>query len=521
MTIREQHKRQLIVVILQSQTPTLEDVNSAACTEVSLSFLRVPTESVWRTRVIGAQKLLALLVLLGLVLVTFPFSFAASDLVANGGFESGEFDGWSATNSQVLKSTGSVPAHSGKHSARIGTATTPGRVSQTVSIPVKSTARFTAWYWVEKGSTLTVSLNRGDGSEIRKWPATSLSMWTSVTYDLDVSYAGKTVTIEVAGVGYRESVTVMAYCQGFDPVTGQFFSWLCPYTKYNNYYSYVDDISLTSTIALYETRVSIVGLPDQLATKLFVDGKELATQAGSESKVLPPFNVGESHKISVEPYVYKDNATRYYCASETTSVSSDRSITFSYKPEYFLSVSSPYGSTTGSGWYDEGSEASYALDRTTFPIPDFTGALGAKRVFVKWSGDASSSSDDGKITMNGPKSISAIWAVDNTLFYTSIAIIVSGCIAGIAVTYRLVTRRKQPLKLPFKPPIEVPVEELPGGGGVVVSASSPEEQEVLDRLERLQRSREDGTVTEKAYQTLKEDFEKRLAEIRARRPQNS
>jgi hypothetical protein len=489
-----------------------------------LYLLGAFSEPVESTGSNATRRLLPFLVLFTLALAAFPISCATDDLISNGGFETGKFDGWTAANSQVLKSTNYVAAHSGKYSARIGTAITQGGISQTVSIPAKSSGKFTAWYRIEKGSTLTIFLKRSDGSVIQQWPATSVALWTSVTYDLDVSYAGQSITIEIDGIGNRETISqTQNMCYNYcDPTTNVCYNICEPLTTetHNDYYSYVDDVSFTFAIAIYETNVSMTGLPEQLSTKLSVDSKELAPMSTSESKTFS-FNIGESHKISVESYVYEDNATRYYCASNSTVVSSDGSVSFSYKPQYFLTVNSPYGSTTGGGWYDEGSEASFALDRITFPISDITGTLGAKRIFVKWNGDASSSSADGKITMDGPKSISAVWTVDNTLFYASIAIIVGGCIAGIAVAYRLVARRKQPLKPPFKRPTEFPAKEFPEGSGVVVSAPSPEEQDVLDRLERLEQSRKDETVTEKAYQTLKEGFEKKLAEIRARKPQNS
>jgi hypothetical protein len=121
--------------------------------------------------------------------------------------------------------------------------------------------------------------------------------------------------------------------------------------------------------------------------------------------------------------------------------------------------------------------------------------------------------------MDGPKSISAVWTVDNSLFYLSIAIIVSGIIGGIGGAYRFITRREIPLKLPFKRPVEVPVggEEPSKEGEIITPAPSPEEQEVLDRMDRLEIAFKEGTVTEKAYKKLREDLEKRLDEIRVRK----
>jgi hypothetical protein len=406
----------------------------------------------------SARGSLVVLFVLGLALVSIPLLSASQELVKNGGFETRDFTGWSAGNSKVRLSSKSgtdyEPAHSGKYSARLGTESIEGTISQTVVIPPKSDGKFTAWYRVEKGSGLTIFLKRTDGSVIRQWSVTSITSWTSVVYDLDVSYAGQSVTIEFVGVGHRETVTVTDYC--YDPFTGLIY--LCPSTEYDDYWPYIDDVSLISTVVAYEADVSVAGLPQELSTKLFVDGAQVATMAAGQSKTLP-FLIGENHKISVETYVQKDNQTRYYCASDSATVSSDGPVTFIYKPQFYLSISSSFGTTTGSGWYDEGSKVSFSVDRNTSPMTGLLGMLGARYVFDGWSGDATGGSTQGDTVVSGPKSISALWRADYSIFYIVVALIAALAIGAFLTYTRVLKNKAKPDQTQIYDLEPIPIEE--------------------------------------------------------------
>jgi hypothetical protein len=466
------------------------------------------------------SRSLLLLLLIALVISSIPASFAQQELVQNGGFEK-KFEGWTNSNSQVLKQSSSIPSHSGGYSAKIGTSTRQGQISQTVKIPAKSSVKFTAYYRLEKSASLTTSLKRGDGSLIQEWSKSGMASWTSVTYSLDVSYAGQSVVIEFTGIGYRETVTVMGWCQGFDPVTGTVYTYLCQFYDYNDYYSYVDDVSMMSQVAIYETTISVTGLPPGLSTGISVDGSQKGTIGAGGSKTLQ-FNIGENHRISVDTYVYKDNKTRYHCSSDSVSVDTDRSLTFSYAPEYFLAVSSQFGTVSGSDWYDEGSKATFAVDRNAFPMTGIIGSLGAKHVFEKWGGDASVSSvgqfgsTKGEIIMNGPKSVSAVWRDDYTFLYLSVGVIAAAIAGGGFAVYSFIARRR-PLKAPLETAAKLPDETMKTKEPQTIAPeAAPEEREVLALLERLEKSYRDGTVNDKVYQKLKAEFETRLADARAR-----
>jgi hypothetical protein len=391
--------------------------------------------------------------LLILAFGTLPVSHASGELVKNGGFETGDFTGWTATNSEVLArgTTGAYygTAHSGKYSARIGTESIEGRIAQTVSIPAKSSAKFTAWYLAEKGSRLTVSLKKSDGSVIQQWGLTSVTSWTSVTYDLGVSYAGQSVTIELVGVGYRETKTTTIHEYRCDPVTNTCYSYPVQYESHNDYWLYVDDVSLTYEVVLYEASVTVSGLPGELSTKLLVDGTQSSTIAGGQSKILS-FKIGDTHEISVETYVYRSNETRYYCASESATVSTDNSIAFSYAPQYYFSIISDYGNTTGSGWYDAGAIAAFSVDSKVQGPAGVDYLLIPWKVtysFEHWTGDSSSTKSADSVTMDGPKTVTAAWKSEKQSDYTNLLAVVGLGVCGVAGAYLFITGRKKPRTL--------------------------------------------------------------------------
>jgi PGF-pre-PGF domain-containing protein len=73
--------------------------------------------------------------------------------------------------------------------------------------------------------------------------------------------------------------------------------------------------------------------------------------------------------------------------------------------QYYLTVTSLYGTTGGDGWYDSGDNA-YA---TVTPLT-VAGSTGVQYVFTNWSVDATgTTSPSDPINMDGPKTATAVW----------------------------------------------------------------------------------------------------------------
>jgi hypothetical protein len=76
-----------------------------------------------------------------------------------------------------------------------------------------------------------------------------------------------------------------------------------------------------------------------------------------------------------------------------------------WQTQYYLTVSSAYGTVGGAGWYNASSSALASVSALTV-----AGATGTQYVFTNWSGDVSgTSSQSNAITMNAPKTATANW----------------------------------------------------------------------------------------------------------------
>jgi uncharacterized repeat protein (TIGR02543 family) len=91
--------------------------------------------------------------------------------------------------------------------------------------------------------------------------------------------------------------------------------------------------------------------------------------------------------------------------SDNILMNGSKTATASWKTQYYLTVTSPHGTTGGENWYDSGDNA-YA---TVTPLT-VAGSTGVRYVFTNWSGDASgTTSPSDSITMDGPKTATADW----------------------------------------------------------------------------------------------------------------
>jgi hypothetical protein len=72
--------------------------------------------------------------------------------------------------------------------------------------------------------------------------------------------------------------------------------------------------------------------------------------------------------------------------------------------QYELKMESEFGHASGAGWYDPSTQTTFGVDTLTIDTANDT-----RRVFTQWSGDATGSSQQGTVTMDGPKAIQANW----------------------------------------------------------------------------------------------------------------
>jgi hypothetical protein len=179
-------------------------------------------------------------------------------LIVNGGFETGKFDGWKIAGECGIVGNGPArPSRSGLYLARVGSQDYWGSLSQTVIVPEGASSSLSFWYRVERYAKLKASLLRSDESEIQTWNGISDSEWHEVSYELGTEYGGTSLTVKFEGIGYKRVE---------EGGGGQRH----PHPQVETFLSFVDDVSLsyfhkatveqtmTSEISLSTTTFGIV-----------------------------------------------------------------------------------------------------------------------------------------------------------------------------------------------------------------------------------------------------------------------
>jgi uncharacterized repeat protein (TIGR02543 family) len=122
-----------------------------------------------------------------------------------------------------------------------------------------------------------------------------------------------------------------------------------------------------------------------------------------------------------------------------------------YTQQYYLTVQSQQGTTSGQGWYNAGSNAQISV--TTPPSPMF----GVNWVFDGWQGSIQSSSQSTTVLMNGPMTVTAMWHQDYTVLYITIGAIIA-VIAVAAIALAFVSKNR---KQSTPPPQQIQPQQIP------------------------------------------------------------
>jgi len=218
------------------------------------------------------------------------------------------------------------------------------------------------------------------------------------------------------------------------------------------------DVKVTDRVTL-----TVQTEPGKPGVAISIDGASMNTDAAG--RVQFEVSIEGSHTIQVPSEVSTGTGAKIVFTkwadgqtsnSRIITLTDDMTLTVTYKTQYLLTVDSPMGSPQGSGWYDEGSTATFSV-ASPLTVEGFMGTLGGKYVLDHWSGDSSATTPSGTVTMNGPRTVSAEWAVDNTMPYTIIGGIVAAVI--IIVTALLFVRRR-------RGPTPAPVYQAPAPAAV-------------------------------------------------------
>jgi hypothetical protein len=135
------------------------------------------------------------------------------------------------------------------------------------------------------------------------------------------------------------------------------------------------------------------------------------------------YNAGTTVTVSVQSTVLYGNGTRLIFngwnsanvgsnPSTQIVVNSPTRLVAGWKTQYLLNVQSSYGSPTGSGWYDAGTQAPVSIQNEV----DYTNAT--RRTFAGWIGDYTGASNNATVSVDSPKTVAAQWNTQYLVTFT-------------------------------------------------------------------------------------------------------
>ncbi|MCW3980191.1 MAG: hypothetical protein NWF11_01820 [Candidatus Bathyarchaeota archaeon] len=134
---------------------------------------------------------------------------------------------------------------------------------------------------------------------------------------------------------------------------------------------------------------------------------------------------GSTHSFAFQsPLIVTPDAKQYAWTStaglstskdDSLVIASSGNVTATFKSQFYLTVSSPYSTTGGEGWYDSDSIACASVDTNTVNYGN-----GTRRMFEFWSGDSSGTEYDQSsgILMDEPRTAIANWKTQYFLSLT-------------------------------------------------------------------------------------------------------
>lgn len=129
----------------------------------------------------------------------------------------------------------------------------------------------------------------------------------------------------------------------------------------------------------------------------------------------------------------------------TVQMTGPKIVTAQWLHQYYVSASSQYGQTSGSGWYDEGATATVIVNS---PIP---AGYGSQYMFQKWAGTMDVASNTAEVRVDRPMTFVAIWQLDQTQLYVTlgaVGVILATTAVAVVVAIFKMKGRKRNNKLP-------------------------------------------------------------------------
>lgn len=196
--------------------------------------------------------------------------------------------------------------------------------------------------------------------------------------------------------------------------------------------------------------VTFVLSSTMVTSSLEIDGQQYQVAANKSTSLLLTPGL---HTLQAPSLIQTEPLMRFIFVGWSDGINSnprpivindDAQISALYRTEYYLSVKSNMGNVSGEGWYEKGSQASFAATASS-DVMTWSGLFTDHYRFGGWYGDSSSSNVSVSITMDGPKSVEATWIHSGTsvsLVFVSGVFYFGALVLAVRSLYRYSARRR-------------------------------------------------------------------------------
>jgi len=169
------------------------------------------------------------------------------------------------------------------------------------------------------------------------------------------------------------------------------------------------------------------------STQWLDSGTSVPVTALSPSKVV--------EKRSRLVFLGWQGATTSTLNTVTLVMDGPKTLTATWRWQYYLTVETKYGIPSGEGWYDDEFTAEFSIPSEVPMEPPF-GSLGGKYVFSVWTGDSTATAPKATILMDRPHTVVASWTSDYSMV-TAFFVVLAAIIAAVGVFVVFAIRKER------------------------------------------------------------------------------
>jgi subtilisin family serine protease len=167
-------------------------------------------------------------------------------------------------------------------------------------------------------------------------------------------------------------------------------------------------VDARTATGLFRQTLVINGIPSTISVPLQVNGTSTVSVPGGSWTDFY-FAKGSMFNVSFARHIQKTPDTRYEFQAESFVGSVDRVFSVNYTAQYLLTVNSPFGIASGTGWYNANTNATVNAPETV-PVSGIPGSLGAEYVLAYWVTNNGAKVPN-TVLVNGPESVKAVYVL--------------------------------------------------------------------------------------------------------------